>query len=256
MRTPMVHALARSALSLGLLAASLSLGFDARAQEAAPVEDGAEAAPVEGEATPDASVVERREQFPIRRGLFVTGDFGGYFSFGGINTNVPGFPDKTISNFQPMVGVNVGYDVLTNEQLNIAVALRGALSYNAGSGVVDRAVAQPTHPVDFDMYQVGVAAKFGFMLLDRLTLNAVIDGGLALVTPDPDAAPVLPGTDTPNPNAGETAIGGMFGVGPGLEFHTLLPGFSVGLDLRFQGTFFGNAFVPGMSITAPLKYNF
>lgn len=238
-----------------LLAGACSVAAPGALIAAEGDEDGTEAPAEEaagGEATPVESV-EAASGIDVRRGLFVAGDLGGYFSFGGFNNNVgvEPIPSKSVSNFQPTVGVTLGYDLLSNPGMNLAVGLRLAASYNAGSGVI----ANPTAPSDFDLYQVGAAGKLGFMVLERLAWNVLLDVGLGVTTPDPTEPARLPDGSL-NPNGGSTALGLIFGAGTGVEFYTLFPGFAVGLDVRFQGALAGSEFVPGMSVTVPLKYNF
>lgn len=250
-------------------ALSVFVSAPAFAQDEGPepeAEAATEAAPESGQKASSALEAEL-SLYPARRGFYVTGDLGGYFSFGGISTSSgDGFPSRSTSNFQPVVGINVGYDVLSSPTMNLAVALRGAMTFNAGSSPVSQeealAVGGVTNPADFDMAQVGVASKLGFLLVDRLFLNIVGDVGAGFITPDPNepALTSAPGTSVDdqiiNPNAGSTAVGVIFGVGAGLEFNTLFPGFSIGLDARFQGAVASSQFIPGMSFTVPLKYTF
>ena len=204
----------------------------------------------------EAVAVEEEQTDRVRRGFHVSGDFGGYFSFGGRNTNDPGLPGRTASNFQPMVAVTAGYDVVTTDRVHLAAGVRLASAFNAGSGRVSDAEAAngdvaelSRRPADFSLLHAGAAAKLGFRLAERLSLNGLTELGVAIVEPDP-AEPVT------GPDGARTAVGFSFGVGAGLELATRLPGVSVGVDLRFIGTAVSSNFIPGMSITAPVKYNF
>lgn len=218
-------------------------------------EAAADPAPAE---TPEGTLEEEESDgFPIRRGFYASGDFGGYFSFGGRNTNLPPtFPSRSVSNFQPVVALTLGFDVVSSPSINWAVGLRVGAVFNAGSGRLTEAdiaalgaADASTAPADYDLGQAGLASKLGFMVADRLAVNIVADVGAAFVGPDPS----LPATD---PNGGSTAIGVQFGAGPGIEFFTLFPGFSIGLEAKFVGTIAASTFTPGISISAPLKYNF
>lgn len=193
------------------------------------------------------------EEAPFRRGFFATGELGGYFSIGGIKTGDGSFASKSVSNFQPMVGLTFGYDVFTNESMNLSAGLRFAMGFNSTSAVVsaDQAVASgegTSYPEDFDITQIGLALKLGLLVGERGAVNIVADGGLGMVSPDP----TVPGSD---PNAGGIKMGVTFGAGVGGELATLFPGFSVGLEAKFVGTIAGE-FIPGVSIAIPLKYNF
>jgi hypothetical protein len=211
-------------------------------------EGEAEAASAEADVEPDAGRA-------LRRGLYATGDFGGYFSFGGRNRSQPGFPSRTVSNFQPMVALTLGYDLVSTPSINWGAGLRFAAAYNSASSRISSTEATQAQiarnlPADFGIYQIGVGSKISFMVLERLAVNAVIDAGLGVGNPDP-------GTPVDDPaGGGSAAYGFAFGVGPGIEFFTLFPGFSVGLDARFMGTLVGGKFIPGLGITAPLKYTF
>ncbi|MEL6184967.1 MAG: adventurous gliding motility protein CglE [Myxococcota bacterium] len=239
-----------------LLVAVLSAGLATSATSAFAQDESAPAEGAAADSAASAAAEEEEDGFPIRRGFFAIGDFGGYFSFGGRNTNLPPtFPTRTVSNLQPSIGLTLGYDLVSNESINFAAGIRLGMAFNAGAGrLSDSDIDQlgqataSTAPADYDLMQAGVAFKLGFMVLERLAINAVADVGAGFVSPDPSAP-------ASQPDGGDVSIGVLFGVGPGIEFFTLFPGFSVGLDLRFVGTI-ANEFTPGLSITAPLKYNF
>lgn len=240
-----------------LLGAVLSAGLASATPAFAQAPD--EAPPEESPESPEAAAsaaADEEDGFPIRRGFFAIGDFGGYFSFGGRNTNAGApFPSRTVSNLQPTIGLTLGLDLVSSRSINFAAGIRLGMAFNAGAGrLSDADIAQlgtaaaSTAPADYDLMQAGVAFKLGFMVAERLAINAVVDVGAGFVNPDPSAPASVPG-------GGDMSIGVLFGAGPGIEFHTLFPGFSVGLDVRFVGTI-ANEFTPGLSITAPLKYNF
>lgn len=237
----------------------------ALAQEDEP----ADAATSEEEgATPLASVAsaeEGEDRFVIRRGFYVTGDFGGYFTLGGEGYNaqpqfvgVPEqeFSSQSVSNFQPQVAITAGYDLVSSPGFNLGLGLRLALLFNDSSSQVTaeeiqnlgrdadgRPIARQV-PEGFGVGQVGVSTKLGFMVSDRVAINGLVDAGLALVAPDPGSI------------EGGLGIGFAFGGGVGVEYATRLPGVSVGLEGRFIGTIVSDRFIPGISISAPLKYNF
>lgn len=255
-------------LVLGLGTSSLALaqpddGDEAPSEE---MEAGEGEAPGGDAAPTPVEQVEMRERFPVRRGLYVLGDFGGYFSFGG-RANEPGLSSRTVSNFQPYIGLSLGYDLVSTESVNWAAGVRWAVGYNAGSARISNAdatsaAADPrvaasleTLPADFGIHQVGVGTKLGFMALDRLAINVVADGGLAILTPDPTVPGLAPEGGN-SPDGGSAGFGVNFGVGVGVEFYTLFPGVAVGLETKFVGTIVSSEFIPGMSITVPLKYNF
>ena len=211
----------------------------------------------QAQAGPTETVIEdNNPRFPIRRGVFVTGDFGGYFSLGGRDNTPPSFSGRTVSNFQPAVGLVLGYDFEPSETVQFAVGLKLGIAFNAGSARLSEAdVAElgpdeaQTRPADFTIAQTGLALKFGFFPWRRVAINLLGEGGAAFVAPDPFASAT-------SAEGGRTNVGLFFGLGPGIEYFTLLPGFSIGLEARFTGTIASSEFIPGISITAPLKYNF
>ena len=238
--------------------------------ESAEAEAGEEAeaeAPADGAAdataAPTTAAVER---FPIRRGLFAEADMGVDFAIGGRNTNrlVNGVPASAgTSNIEPYLGMMFGYDFFSNEKVNVAAGLKLALILNGGSGVVSSAEAAAgavgqgavsTIPSDFSIWQAGAGVNVDILFTDRLGLGIKLDGGMAVYEPDP-RAPAESLSGDPLPDAGGPSIGGIFGLGAGVTYATLLPGFQVGLDVRFVAALI-NGLRPGNAITVPLKYNF
>jgi hypothetical protein len=237
-----------------LVAAPVSAS--AQDDQPAPLEEVAAegAAP---EATASAAAVDAK--FDIRRGLHTEGDFGIFLAFGGTNTNNPELPSRPTSNLQAALGLMVGYDVLQGDGWNLALGGKFGLLLNSGAGrVTDAEIAAgevdpTTKPNDFAAFQAGAAVHFGYLLTDRLALNVKADGGLAVLDPNPALA-ASTGRDS-LPDAGAAGIGGFFGVGLGVEWFTLLNGFSVGATARFVGIL-ADGMIPGITVTVPVKYNF
>ena len=213
---------------------------------------------VEAFATPEGT-------FPIRRGFFVGGDFGVFFAIGGRNTNADpaiGFvPARSTSNLEPMVALTVGYDLLSTPGFNLAFGLRGALLLNGGSGRVTAEDAMGTNQEDprtrsndFSIYETGLAAQLDFYVTDRFSVSTKLDGGLAILNPDPSLASATTSGD-PIAGAGGSGLGGMGSLAVGVNYATLLTGFQIGIDLRFTAVFFDGV-IPALSATVPIKYNF
>jgi hypothetical protein len=241
---------------MGLVAAP-ALG---RAEEESS--GGAQPAEAAAPAT-GASAKASEPRFDIRRGLHSEGDFGVFLTFGGTNTNNPALPSRATSNIQPYVGVMVGYDVLQGDNWNLALGGKFALLLNGGAGRVSNAEIADTSPGapdpttksnDFAVYETGLAVHFGYLLTDRLALNVKADGGLAVLDPDPSLAAANYDGD-PLDQAGGIGVGGIFGVGLGVEWFTLLNGFSVGATARYVGIL-ADGLISGVSVTFPVKYNF
>lgn len=210
--------------------------------------------------------VSSEQRFPIRRGFYTQGDFGIFVAFGGRNSNAPGIPSRSTSNLQPYIGLTVGYDLMSDEKINIAAGLKVGYMMNGGASRatandVTGAVGDPsTLSNDFEVWQVGVGGAFDYLLTDRLGLAFKLDGGLALLSPDPfEFANIVGGSPEDAvqrfPNAGKSAIGGLVGVSAGVSYATLLTGFTVGVDVRFNAIIAGS-FIPALSATVPIKYNF
>ncbi len=246
-------------------------GADAAAATATEGEAAADGEAAEGEAAKEGSgqsYAGTEARFPIRRGFFAEGDFGVFMTIGGRNTNNPALPGRGISNMQPYLGVMAGYDLMSDEVMNIAAGLKIAVLLNGSAGRVtaDEAVNMPngdpgTQPNDYEVWQIGVGGAFDYLLTDRLGLSFKLDGGLAILNANPfQPANTLGGgaagaLDPRFADAGKATMGGIVSVGAGVSYATLLTGFTVGLDLRFSAIL-SSSMIPALSATIPIKYNF
>jgi hypothetical protein len=212
-----------------------------------------EAPKKEEKAEAKEAAAAQSQTFTIKRGLFAEGDLGIYMSFGGVNTNRVDVPSKPVSNIQPYVGLTFGYDVFSTSSFALGIGVRLAMGLNGGAGRADPNV-QPADDVntssnDFSLQEAGAAINVIVLLTDRLALSFKLDGGAGFLTPDP----TLPAADV---NAGKYLFAPMFGGALGLELYTLLNDFSLGLQARFVGAIGGGEFIPGLSVTVPIKYTF
>lgn len=217
-----------------------------------------------------ATVAVDKSVFPIRRGFFGRGDFGVFFAFGGADYRLQTDPntgsnvaDSSVSNLQPLVGVTLGYDVVAQNKFNLALGARFAATFNGSSARIPGAdstgqVPQDpqTYPADFEILQFGAAIDATFMTSERLGILVHGDGGISVVSPDPGTPATDPNQGIFVEGAGDAAIGGIFSGGAGVEYYTLLTGFSVGLTAAFYGVITSDDFIPGLGIYVPLKYNF
>lgn len=229
--------------------------FEETAKKEAKPAEGGEAKPAEGAAPPAASLEQR---FNIRRGFFTEGDFGIFLAFGGNNTNNPLVPSRSTSNIQPYLAITIGYDLVSNESINLAVGPKLGLLLNGGAGRPSSAdlasgdeKIPTTHSNDFSVFEAGLAATLSIMMTDRIALSVRLDGGLGATDPNPALWAEEEGNGTP----GAFGFGGMFGAGVGVEYSTLLNGFTVGANLRFVGVL-AEGLIPGAAFTIPVKYNF
>lgn len=238
--------------------------------------DGAEATEAEGEADGEATEAKAAdpassaatdaayERFDIRHGFFSEGDLGIFLSFGGTNTNNPALPGRGTSNVQPYFGMVFGYDVTHSEKFNLGVGFKLGMLLNGGAGRVSSdelpgggaGIDATSKPNDFNIIEAGASIEASIFVTPRFAITVKGDGGLAMLDPDPSkAAASGPDASDALDGAGGIGIGGIFGVGAGVEYFTLLNGFSVGLTLRFVGIL-ADGFIPGAAVSIPVKYNF
>jgi hypothetical protein len=203
--------------------------------------------------------------FQIRHGFFAEADLGVFFTFGGYDTTKAPPAKRALSNVQPYLGAVFGYDVLSARDYALSAGLKLAVGYSGGAARLNAdeagnpgAFKVTEKSADFAVVEIGIATAFAYHLTDRLALTIKADGGLASVDP----TPVVPAS---TPGASSAAFSGMFGVGAGVEYFTLLNDFSVGLDLRFAMIFLSGTLennqavsytVPAASISIPVKYTF
>lgn len=211
------------------------------------------------------------EGFEIRRGLFVRGDFGVYFAIGGddVERETGAVSDNSVSSVQPMIGVTAGYDLISSSTFNLSAGARFSYFAVSGASQVDLdAVAAgqadvTSFPEDYEIAQAGLALDATFMLDERFGILVHGDGGLAIVSPDPSlSATTGPAQGNEDDiaffteGAGDPVLGGVFSFGAGVEYNTKLTGFAIGATAAFTGVVTSDAFIPGVAIYIPLKYNF
>ncbi len=212
--------------------------------------------PAEGK---NAGTSGRREQPPVlseflvKRGVYAEADFGAFVSFGGVNTRAVDLPTRTFSTPQTYAGVVLGWDLAHGAFYSFALGLRTAFALNGGAGrVSDSERSQDPNirlkPSDFLIWELGLHAAFAWMLGRRIAWKFRVDGGGAVLSPDPALGALESG-------AGGSRWAPAFGVGTGVEYYTLLTDFSVGLSVRFVGVL-REGLIPGMTVSVPLKYAF
>jgi len=240
-------------------------------KDEAPVPKDEQPADERGTTAPPPAVDAQASSAPLRRhGFFLEGDLGVYLSLGGNDVDVGSgdLSSNSVGNLQPMAALTAGYDLVHNERNNFSAGLRFSGTYSASaaqipgdaeSGATGEALF--TFPSDVEFLQFGAALDYTYFLNERLGLKFHGDGGLALVSPNPDVALALGGgvsVSTPNPEdgAGARQVGGVFSGGFGIEYYTRLNGFAIGLNTAFYGVLNSESFIPGLGIYVPLKYTF
>lgn len=222
----------------------------------------------ERDITAPPPAVKAQASAPIRRhGWFLQGDLGVYFSLGGndVDLGIGEVTSNSAGNIQPMAALTAGYDVFHDERHNLAVGARFSGTYSASTAQVPNDIGQTgeaafTFPSDVEFLQFGAAVDYTYFFTERLGLKVHGDGGIALVSPNPDVALGLGAVSvtTPNPEegAGARQVGVAFSGGLGIEYYTRLNGFAVGLNTAFYGVANDVSFIPGLGIYVPLKYTF
>ena len=254
----------------GLLATAL-ISTPVFAQDAEDAQTAKDDVPSAETALPESRPTITQEggsdRCEIRRGFFARGDFGAFFTLGGSDFDAVSntVSSNSVGNLQPFVGLTAGYDVLSMGRSNLSIGARFAAAFNSstsafisGGDFLDPAQAAST-PQDFEMLQFGAAVDYTYLLSERLGLQFHGDGGIVLLGPDPASpAETVTGPQTSENsefNPGGRAIAGVFSAGLGVEYYTLLNGFSVGLTTSFYGVL-AEEFIPGLAIFVPIKYNF
>jgi hypothetical protein len=197
--------------------------------------------------------------FVFKQGFYTQSEIGGFFTFGnvvpGVSTGFTinrgeagetacgtGIPCKPVlwSQLQPFIGLSIGYDLF--QWLGIQVSY--GTGFVANAAIYNNAA---TNPRDYGLTMINVAVVGSFYVLERLAIMAKLQGGVALITPEP--APLEP------------TLGGNIGLGIGVRYATLLPDVFVGLDLNGVAGLLptsggGLVMIPGVSITPVIKYVF
>lgn len=250
------------AISLGASASAWAQGEDKDAKAGDKKAEGKEA-----EAAAGTDTQPEAQRFKIKRGLYAEGDLGVFFTFGGRSNNpATDFPSRSTSNAQAYAGVTVGYDIFSGDAFSFGLGLKLAMGLNGGAGrlydgeIQDQSLMPATKSADFNIIQAGVAANISILVTERLAIPIKLGGGAGFLNPDP----TIPADQT---KAGKFSFAPYVDFGAGIEFYTLLNDFSIGVFFRFVGTIAGTSydvpanvpgsdFIPGLSITAPIKYTF
>ncbi len=198
--------------------------------------------------------------FVFPTGFYISSDLGGFVRFGGYGDAtgegacfrcVP----RLTSDFQPWVGVNIGYDIIPNFGVEATLgtgfignaAPRGYSQPNLETAPPDlanaRGVVVPEHMA---ITMLNVALTGSWYFLDRLAIQGKVFVGGAFLTPDPDPARLnfvrgltcdagFWGAPSPDQTCGgefSGDFGALGGFGLGLRYATLLPGMVIGFDVN------------------------
>jgi hypothetical protein len=203
--------------------------------------------------TPTAGVVQE-----IRSGFFADVNLGGFFTGAGTNN----LGKKGVSNAQAYLQLGIGYDIIKTARpedsfglsigVNFGMGASSASCFStvttAGTCVFDgtKGTSDPTNlaPDNFTATMFGAEVVFKVRLVDRLWLRPRIEGGYALLDPEP-----LKDAD------GNLIGGGAYaGLGVGLEYATHMDHFSIGADIGARLIIGPN--IPTFTFYPMIKYTF
>ncbi len=172
------------------------------------------------------------QKFEMQRGFYIGSDLGIFLAFGGAS--------KSVSNVQPYVGINIGYDFTSWFSWQVHVG-RGFVADGARSANEDSRGLR-----DFAFTNVMTGPIVWIRVWERLAIELKVQGGLAIMDP----IPLDPQVDGKSVGGVEPVIGG----GIALKYLTLLTDFTLGLDVTFN--YIIPAAIPSLSIAPTVRYTF
>ena len=172
------------------------------------------------------------QRFEMQRGFFIGSDLGVFMTFGGAA--------KAVSNAQPYVGINIGYDFTSwfSWQLH---AGRGFAADAARTANEDTRGLR-----DFSFTNFMTGPVVWIRVWERLAIEVKLQGGVAILDP----IPLDPTIDGVSVSGVEPIVGG----GLALKYLTLLTDFTLGLDLTFNYIIGIN--LPTLAISPTVRYTF
>ncbi len=200
------------------------------------------ASPPVGNSSADGA---NQEKWFIKKGFFAEGLPGAFFSLGGYtfagDVTDPSLAQSAgISNFQPSVGIGLGYDITHF----FSVTLSLSTGYSNGSyrykEYFEENAGTPSEKYAVDSYSVmnfGVNPTVSYMLTDRIAFEGGAIIGVATISPKL--------YETQSINVG---IGGGIGV----MYYTLLTNTVIGFEVDAQ--YLLQSQVPTLSLLVPIRY--
>ena len=173
------------------------------------------------------------DKYELQRGFYIASDLGFFMVFGGAN--------KAVSNLQPYVGINVGYDILRWFSWQVHAG-RGFAASSPRSANQD----QQNRIRDFSVTNVLTGPVVWILVLERLAIELKLHGGISILDPIPLEA-AIDGVAVPG-------VVGVVGGGAALKYLTLLTDFTLGLDFTFNYLLSVN--VPSLQISPTVRYTF
>jgi hypothetical protein len=172
------------------------------------------------------------EKFEVDRGFFISADIGLVWAFGGA--------ERSISNTQAYVGLNIGYDFSKWFSWQVHAGRGFAASSPRSSNQIDRIR-------DFGWTNVLTGPVVWILIWERLAIELKAQGGIAIMDPVPLEAAV--------DGIALSVVAPTVGGGLGLKYMTLLTDMTIGLEVTFNYMIGPN--VPALNV-APLavRYTF
>jgi len=172
------------------------------------------------------------QKYQMQRGFFIASDLGVFMTFGGAA--------KGVSNAQPYVGLNVGYDFTSWFSWQI----------HAGRGFAADAARTANEDTrglrDFSFTNFMTGPVVWIRVWERLAIELKLQGGISILDP----IPLDPTVDGVSVSGVEPILGG----GLALKYLTLLTDFTLGLDLTFNYIIGIN--LPTLAISPTVRYTF
>jgi hypothetical protein len=171
------------------------------------------------------------EKFEVHRGFFISSDVGLVWAFSGA--------ERSYSNTQAYVGVNVGYDFTSWFSWQI----RAGRGFNANNPYSpDKNAVR-----DFAWTDVQTGPVVWIKVWDRLAIEVKVLGGVSILDP----VPIDPIIDNRVVNVFNPSVGG----GVGLKYFTLLTNVVLGFEATFN--FMIGANVPVLNVSPlVIRYTF
>jgi hypothetical protein len=172
------------------------------------------------------------EKFELHRGFFISTDIGLMWAFGGA--------ERAVSNTQPYVGLNMGYDI--NSWFSWQVhAGRG---FNANSPLTPN---QVNGIRDFAWTNLETGPLVWIRVWERLAIEVKLLGGVTFLDP----VPVDEGVD----GLRVSMVNPVIGAGLGLKYFTLLTSCTLGFEATFQ--YLVGANIPALNVSPLIiRYTF
>jgi hypothetical protein len=184
------------------------------------------------------------EVFVLDRGFYVASDLGIFLTLGG---------QRGYSNVQPFLQLNVGFDI--GDYFGIQLALSAAYASGNPVSQLDRppgdaeGLQNLDATVNYGVFAAGLELVGAFRPTQRFAIEPKVGGGYSFVDPP------LSSEEGGQPYYGKyDGSGGYFVLGADFKYLTLLTNFTAGASLDFYGYLGSYGFIPGLAVSAVVRY--